>query len=203
MVADMVGSKTVQSQWNETVSYYGSHTFLKYISVNDEVSCFTYHEFDLKVKQAANVFLALGIRKQELVALHLHNKPEYLICWLALAQIGAVRFPRSSSGKRDGASAGFIKGTSFRLCRRNRCHTIYFRYHKTSERRTLHPLQCHLWRSIPLCTNRHAHRRRLFNFHAMLSYGFSGNGRGSRYLRRCNSCYGRALQRTPVLASDL
>ncbi len=29
MVADMVGSKTVQSQWNETVSYYGGNTFFK------------------------------------------------------------------------------------------------------------------------------------------------------------------------------
>lgn len=93
MIADVVGSQTLQSQWNETVSYYGNHTFLKYISVNDEESCFTYREFDYKVKQAANVFLSLGIYKGELVGLHLHNKPEYLICWLALAQIGAISVP--------------------------------------------------------------------------------------------------------------
>lgn len=93
MVADMVGSRTLQSQWNETVSYYGDLIFLKYISVNDEVSCFTYQEFDRKVRKAANAFLSLGIHKGELVALHLHNKPEYLICWLALAQIGAVSVP--------------------------------------------------------------------------------------------------------------
>lgn len=93
MVADMAGSKTVQSQWNETVFYYGERTFLTYISVNDEVSSFTYDQFDGKVKQAANVFSELGIEKGELVALHLHNKPEYLICWLALAQIGGVSVP--------------------------------------------------------------------------------------------------------------
>lgn len=93
MVADMAGSKTLKSQWNETVSYYENNTFLTYISVNDEVSHFTYRQFDCKVKQAANVFLALGIKKGEFVAIHLHNKPEYLICFLALAEIGAVSVP--------------------------------------------------------------------------------------------------------------
>ena len=130
MVADMVGSKTVQSQWNETVSYYGSHTFLKYISVNDEVSCFTYHEFDLKVKQAANVFLALGIRKQELVALHLHNKPEYLICWLALAQIGAVSVPINEHFQIDECRYILQKGDISRVITEPCCLNIYTEHYK-------------------------------------------------------------------------
>ena len=93
MIADIVGSRTLKTQWNETVAFYGDNLFLKYISVADEVSCYTYNEFDHMVKQAANFFLSLGIAKGEMVALHLHNKPEYLICWLALAQIGAVSVP--------------------------------------------------------------------------------------------------------------
>ncbi|MDO5146621.1 MAG: AMP-binding protein [Eubacteriales bacterium] len=93
MVADIVGNRTLKSMWNETVTYYKSNLFLKYISVDDHVSCYTYAEFDRLVKQAANLFLDIGIGKGTFVALHLHNKPEYLICWLALAQVGAVSVP--------------------------------------------------------------------------------------------------------------
>lgn len=93
MIADMVGDRTLKSQWNETVSFYGDNLFLTYISVEDEVSNYTYKEFDMLVKETANLFLDLGIQQGELVALHLHNRPEYLICWLALAQIGAVSVP--------------------------------------------------------------------------------------------------------------
>ena len=93
MIADIVGNRTLKSQWNETVTLYGDNPFLTFISVEDKVTHYTYTEFDLMVKKAANLFLDLGILKGELVALHLHNRPEYLICWLALAQIGAVAVP--------------------------------------------------------------------------------------------------------------
>lgn len=92
-MTDMVGSRTLRSQWDETVRCYKDKVFLEFVSVRDEVTSYTYGEMDRMVKQAANFFLTLGIEKQELVALHLHNSPEYLICWLALAQIGAVSVP--------------------------------------------------------------------------------------------------------------
>ncbi len=92
-MTDMVGSRTLRSQWDETVRCYGREPFLEYISVDDRVTAWTYEEFDRRVKQAANFFLELGVARQELVALHLHNTPEYLVCWLALAQIGAVSVP--------------------------------------------------------------------------------------------------------------
>lgn len=93
MIADMVGNRTLKSQWDETVRLYGENLFLKYISVQDEISSFTYIEFDRNVKQIANLLLDLGIEKGDFVALHLHNRPEYLACWLAIAQIGAVSIP--------------------------------------------------------------------------------------------------------------
>ena len=92
-MADIVGSRTLRSQWDETVRYYGSSLFLEYISSDDRVSRYTYEEFDVLVHEAANFFLDLGIRPGEMVSLHMHNRPEYLICWLALAQIGAVSVP--------------------------------------------------------------------------------------------------------------
>lgn len=92
-MTDMVGSRTLRSQWDETVRCYRQDTFLEYISVDDAVTSWTYGDMDRMVKQAANYFLALGVARQELVALQLHNRPEYLVCWLALAQIGAVSVP--------------------------------------------------------------------------------------------------------------
>jgi len=89
----MVGSRTLCSQWDETVRCYGQDTFLEYISVDDAVTAWTYEELDRQVKRAANFFLELGVARQELVAMQLHNRPEYLVCWLALAQIGAVSVP--------------------------------------------------------------------------------------------------------------
>ncbi|MEG2096642.1 MAG: AMP-binding protein, partial [Pseudoflavonifractor sp.] len=92
-MTDMVGNRTLRSQWDETAVFYADHVFLEYVSIADQVTSFSYAQFDRKVKQAANFFLELGIEKGELVALHLHNTPEYLVCWLALAQIGAVAVP--------------------------------------------------------------------------------------------------------------
>ncbi len=93
MSVDIAGNRTLRSQWDETVRFYGTRTFLEYITRQDEWSCYTYGEFDRAVKQCANLFLSLGIAKGELVGIHLHNMPQYLVSWLALAQIGAVSVP--------------------------------------------------------------------------------------------------------------
>lgn len=100
-MTDSVGSRTLRSQWDETVRCYAQNTFLEFVSIQDEVTAFTYAEMDRRVRQAANFFLELGIRRQELVALHLHNTPEYLICWLALAQIGAVSVPLNEHYRQE------------------------------------------------------------------------------------------------------
>ncbi|MEG0962060.1 MAG: AMP-binding protein [Lachnospiraceae bacterium] len=93
MTTDMVGNRTLRSQWNATAKFYSDQVFLEYVSVEDKVTSFTYAGFDRQVKRASNFFLELGIQKNELVALHLHNTPQYLVCWLALAEIGAVSVP--------------------------------------------------------------------------------------------------------------
>lgn len=92
-MTNMVGNRTLQSQWNDTVGFYSQNTFLEFVSVEDKMTPYTYAEFDKLVKKAANLFLHMGIEKGELVATHLHNSPMYLVCWLALAQIGAVTVP--------------------------------------------------------------------------------------------------------------
>ncbi|NLH01906.1 MAG: AMP-binding protein [Clostridiales bacterium] len=100
-MTDIVGNRTLRSQWDETVLYYGDRTFLEFVSVENEVVSYSYNDFDRMVKQTANLFLDIGIQKDELVATHLHNTPQYLICWLALAQIGAVTVPLNEHYKLD------------------------------------------------------------------------------------------------------
>lgn len=92
-MTDIVGNRTLVSQWNETARCYPQNIFLEYVTREDQLTAYTYQDFDRRVKRAANVLLELGIQKGELVALHMHNSPQYLICWLALAQIGAVSVP--------------------------------------------------------------------------------------------------------------
>lgn len=92
-MVDIVGNRTIRSVWDESVKCYANSIFLKFISTEEEVSEYTYSEFDKIVNKAANLFLDFGINKGELVAVHLHNSPEFLISWLALAKIGAVSVP--------------------------------------------------------------------------------------------------------------
>ncbi|QAT50765.1 crotonobetaine/carnitine-CoA ligase [Caproiciproducens sp. NJN-50] len=100
-MTNIVGNRTLRSQWDETVRFYKDRTFLEFVSVEDEVTSYSYSDFDRMVKQTANLFLELGIKQNELVATHLHNTPQYLICWLALAQIGAVTVPMNEHYKLD------------------------------------------------------------------------------------------------------
>ena len=94
-MVDAVGSKTLQSEWNDIACYYSDCIFLEYIDItnNDTVTKYTYKEFDFIVKQVANHFLAIGIDKGELVGLHFFNSPYYLACFIALGQIGAISVP--------------------------------------------------------------------------------------------------------------
>lgn len=59
----------------------------------------TYRELDALVNSFANALLALGIRKGQVVALFMTNRPEYLISWFAIARIGAVATPMNPSYK--------------------------------------------------------------------------------------------------------
>lgn len=64
-MTDIAGNRTLSSQWNETVQFYGNQNFLEYISVDDQLTSYTYSEFHYRVIQTANWFHSLGIRKGE------------------------------------------------------------------------------------------------------------------------------------------
>ena len=63
-MTDIAGKRTLPSQWNETVKFYGDQTFLEYISINDEHVTYSYSNFHKRVIQIANWFHSLGIKKR-------------------------------------------------------------------------------------------------------------------------------------------
>ncbi len=57
----------------------------------------TYRELDALVNAFGNALLELGIRKGQTVCLFMTNRPEYLVCWFAIARIGAIVSPMNPS----------------------------------------------------------------------------------------------------------
>ena len=53
----------------------------------------SYRELDALVNAFSNALLDLGIRKGQSVCLFMTNRPEYLVCWFAIARIGAIVSP--------------------------------------------------------------------------------------------------------------
>lgn len=89
-MADIVGSKTLRDTWDEMARIYREKTALIFHDCNGSISEFTYSQLNEEINKTANLFLDLGIKKNEKVAMQLHNCPEFLMCWFGLAKIGAV-----------------------------------------------------------------------------------------------------------------
>lgn len=92
-MTDIMGNENLRTLWDGLSRQRGAHTFLAYQDREGARAQFTYREFDGRINRAANLFLQLGVRPQENVALHLHNSPEFLMCLFGLAKIGAVAVP--------------------------------------------------------------------------------------------------------------
>ena len=50
----------------------------------------TYADFDAQANRFAHAFHALGVRRGQVVALAMENRPEFLFAWFGLAKLGAV-----------------------------------------------------------------------------------------------------------------
>lgn len=92
-MADIVGNKTLRDLWEELANSDREKTFLIFQDCYGRKSEFTYPQFNEEINKTANLFLDLGIKKDENVAIQLHNCPEFLMCWFGLAKIGAVMVP--------------------------------------------------------------------------------------------------------------
>jgi len=75
---------TVADIWEETRAKWGNNTFVIF-----EHRRLTFNDMDMLSNQLAHWLLARGIKRGDVVALLMENKPEFIGWWLALTKIGA------------------------------------------------------------------------------------------------------------------
>nr|WP_295970111.1 crotonobetaine/carnitine-CoA ligase [uncultured Bacillus sp.] len=98
---DIVGNKTLRDMWDELAQIHNQKTALIFEDFQGRMSEFTYSELNEEINKTANLFLDLGIKKGERVAVQLHGSPEFLMCWFGLAKIGAVLVPINTQYKEE------------------------------------------------------------------------------------------------------
>lgn len=92
-MTDIVGNKTLRDLWEEQSRKFGGKTALIFQNCQGNVCEYTYSQLNEQINKTANLFLELGIQKQDKVAIQLNNCPEFFMCWFGLAKIGAVAVP--------------------------------------------------------------------------------------------------------------
>lgn len=65
-------------------------TYPDMLAIWSREGTYTYRETQVKAAQYAHFFLSKGVKKGELVALYLQNRPEFLFAWLGLWCIGCA-----------------------------------------------------------------------------------------------------------------
>jgi crotonobetaine/carnitine-CoA ligase len=77
-------------------------------------STWTYADALERIERAANQLRASGVRREDRVLVTARNTPDYLLCWLALMDVGAIQVPinpRSSQAE----IAGFVRQVAPRV----------------------------------------------------------------------------------------
>lgn len=92
-MTDIVGNETLRSLWSGLVSTCGERTFLIFHDKSGFSKEYTYGAFDAYINQAANLFLTMGIKQGDRVAVQLCTCPEFMVCLFGLAKIGAIMVP--------------------------------------------------------------------------------------------------------------
>ncbi len=77
--------KTINDLLDEQVDKYGNENFIWFLD-----AWITYKQFQKYVKSIATALANLGIKKGDVVALHLPNCPTYIVLYYAITRIGAI-----------------------------------------------------------------------------------------------------------------
>lgn len=81
---------TLADMWEKTAFANPNKVALTFIQDDNSLLNFTYKEVDAKVNQVANLMRRKGVKKNDVVALMMDNKPEFIFAFLASAKIGSV-----------------------------------------------------------------------------------------------------------------
>ena len=98
---DAAGEATLPQLFARWVAEYGAEPALSR-RVDGVFTAFTYEELDRRASVLALALAReLGVRRGELVALICDNRPEWLVCSLAIHFLGAVDVPRATDTPHD------------------------------------------------------------------------------------------------------
>jgi crotonobetaine/carnitine-CoA ligase len=99
---DAVACATFARTWSETVAVHASETFLVFEGSTNDVTQWTYEEFDRIVDSTAAALEEAGAVPGSAVHVVLKNCPAFVAVWLAAARIGATAiFAAPASSARD------------------------------------------------------------------------------------------------------
>lgn len=88
---DFISNKTVRDLWTERVSLGGDETALIFEPIEGRERMVSYTELNDRIDRTARALHDnVGIKKGDVVALHLPNCIEYIEVWYALLKLGAV-----------------------------------------------------------------------------------------------------------------
>lgn len=90
---DIVANRTSRDLWEDLAARSATQTFLVF---EDRDGCcveYTYGAFARRIDQTANLLRDLGVAKGDMVAVHLGNSPELLMCAFGAVALGAVCVP--------------------------------------------------------------------------------------------------------------
>ncbi|MCL2807390.1 MAG: crotonobetaine/carnitine-CoA ligase [Coriobacteriia bacterium] len=92
-MCDIVGNETLRSLWDNLAASCPEQSFLIFQDHKGAICEYSYGSFNEEINKAANLFLSLGIKAGQKVAIHMQTCPEFLMCLFGLAKIAAVAVP--------------------------------------------------------------------------------------------------------------
>ena len=101
MPYNIVGKRNLRKALEQKARAHPDKTFLIFEDEEENVSSYTFAEFDSMVNRTANGLLSLGVEKGDKVNLQLTNCPEFLFSWFAIGKIGAVMVPTNPLSPPD------------------------------------------------------------------------------------------------------
>ncbi|MDO5046688.1 crotonobetaine/carnitine-CoA ligase [Campylobacter sp.] len=90
---DMIGKRTLREYFDELAQTYNDKTAIVFEDANAKISSLSYKELNEQINKAANLLVSLGVKKEDLVAIHMLNSIEYIVNFFAIAKLGAVAVP--------------------------------------------------------------------------------------------------------------
>lgn len=78
---------------NAQCEKHSEQPFLIFEDNKQQVTEYSYGEFLERVEKFSGALYERGIRKGDKVTLHLPNSAEFVVCWFALAKLGAIMVP--------------------------------------------------------------------------------------------------------------